>query len=342
MGLKEARRNLRDAESATYASHPAEYLFKDAGTRMSQTWTWDDLVAMMDQYGIVCAQIGVDSRSPESAIELFDRFPGRFFGEVGVDPNQGMEAVRALERTVQAHPAIRAASLAPCLLYPQVPIGDKRCYPIYAKCIELQIPINVLTGVPGPRVPMACQDPYQLDELCWFFPELTIVMRQRAEPWVDLAVKRSQVAEPLLLDHRVRSRALPEGDHRLCQHPQRRQGDVVGLLPRPVVRTGLRRARRASCATRELFLGGCNARRVFGLDDLIGTPRPLGEALAKARHWAAGNAGDRRSGPECTRGRRRRRGALDACRDRRLVTHTTRASTRRSLPPSARSSSVKP
>jgi hypothetical protein len=35
MGLDAARRNLRDAESATYGSHPAEYLFTDAGTRMS-------------------------------------------------------------------------------------------------------------------------------------------------------------------------------------------------------------------------------------------------------------------------------------------------------------------
>ncbi len=28
-----------------------------------------------------------------------------------------------------------------------------------------------------------------LDEVCWFFPELTIVMRHGAEPWEDLAVK---------------------------------------------------------------------------------------------------------------------------------------------------------
>ena len=28
-----------------------------------------------------------------------------------------------------------------------------------------------------------------LDEICWFFPELTVVMRHGAEPWTDLAVK---------------------------------------------------------------------------------------------------------------------------------------------------------
>ena len=274
MGLKEARRNLRDAESATYASHPAEYLFKDAGTRMSQTWSWDDLVAMMDRHGIVCAQIGVDPRAPESAIELFDRFPGRFFGEVGVDPNQGMEAVRALERTVQAHPAIRAASLAPCLLYPQVPIGDKRCYPLYAKCIELQLPINMLTGVPGPRVPMACQDPYQLDELCWFFPELTIVMRHGAEPWVDLAVKLLLKWPNLYYSTTVFApKHYPKA---IIDFANTRGADKVmwsGYFP------GLSYERVFSELDAlplrdhvwEPFLSG-NARRVFGLDDLIGAP----------------------------------------------------------------------
>ena len=57
---------------------------------------------------------------------------------------------------------------------------------------------------------MACQDPYQLDELCWFFPELTIVMRHGAEPWVDLAVKLLEVAQPLLLDHRVAPKHYPK------------------------------------------------------------------------------------------------------------------------------------
>ena len=62
-------------------------------------------------------------------------------------------------------------------------------YPLYAKCIELDIPICICTGVPGPRVPMACQKTELLDEVCWFFPELKIVMRHGAEPWDDLAVK---------------------------------------------------------------------------------------------------------------------------------------------------------
>jgi uncharacterized protein len=84
---------------------------------------------------------------------------------------------------------IKAATAFPAGCSPQVPIDDRRFYPIYAKCVELDLPIFVTTGVPGPRVPMACQKTELLDEVCWFFPELKVVMRHGAQPWEELAVK---------------------------------------------------------------------------------------------------------------------------------------------------------
>ena len=36
---------------------------------------------------------------------------------------------------------------------------------------------------------MGAQDVALVDQVCWFFPELTVVLRHGAEPWVDLAVK---------------------------------------------------------------------------------------------------------------------------------------------------------
>ena len=74
-------------------------------------------------------------------------------------------------------------------LNPQVPIGDKKMYPLYAKCVELDIPICVCAGVPGPRVPMAPQRVELIDEVCWYFPELKFVTRHGCEPRADLAVK---------------------------------------------------------------------------------------------------------------------------------------------------------
>ena len=47
----------------------------------------------------------------------------------------------------------------------------------------------VHTGVPGPLLPRSAQRPIQLDEVCWFFPELKIVTRHGGEPWTELMVK---------------------------------------------------------------------------------------------------------------------------------------------------------
>ena len=55
-------------------------------------------------------------------------------------------------------------------------------------------------------------------------PRLRAVGRPRGEA-------AAQVAEPLLLDLRVRAEVLPEGRRPLREHARRRQGDVRGLLP---------------------------------------------------------------------------------------------------------------
>ena len=189
MRLAEARRLTRDKGTDEFSHHPAQYLFKDAGERMSRVQDIDAIVAMMDQHGVAMAQIAVDPRHPDPALAIFDRYPKRFFGEVGVNPNAGMKSVRSLAAAVGLHPNIRAASAAPCLLSPQVPIDDRTFYPLYSKCCELDIPINMLVGVPGPRVPYRCQHPGLLDEVAYFFPELKVVMRHGGDPWTDLCVK---------------------------------------------------------------------------------------------------------------------------------------------------------
>lgn len=189
MGMKEARKLMKDSGSKDFSHHPAQYLFKDSADRMGQELDPDAIVAMMDAHGVACAMIGVHPKYPENALALFEAYPGRFIGEVGINPHLGMKGVRALEATVNLHPNIVAASAAPCLLNPQVPIDDKTWYPLYAKCCELDIPVNMLVGVPGPRVPYKCQHPGLLDEVVWFFPELRVVMRHGGDPWTDLCCK---------------------------------------------------------------------------------------------------------------------------------------------------------
>jgi hypothetical protein len=177
---------IRDQESKGMKM-PAGYMFKD----IPEPGPQDDFVAytlaQMDRFGIERAMLGVSDQSELTQVALKEH-PDRFLASYEVDPNGGMDAVRELERMHRDY-GIVAATAFPAGCRPQVPINDKAFYPIYAKCIELDIPICVCAGVPGPRTPMACQKVELIDEVCWFFPELRFVMRHGAEPWTELAVK---------------------------------------------------------------------------------------------------------------------------------------------------------
>ena len=181
-------------DDATRAMHmPAEYMFKDVPHRPDATGGEDVpqgadlLLPAMDRNGVDRAMLNVNHDATE-AIDCLERHPDRFLASFEVDPNTGMDGVRAL---VDAHErwGVKAATCFPAGYVPQVPINDKLLYPFYAKCIELDIPMCVCAGVPGPRLPMACQDVALLDEVCYDFPELRLVTRHGCEPWTDLAVK---------------------------------------------------------------------------------------------------------------------------------------------------------
>lgn len=178
---------LRDAQSLQQFSMPAQYMFKNIpsaeGVDDLPGWT----VGEMDRFGIERALIGYNEGSPLNDI-VRDRFPDRFIFDMPVDPNGGVDAVRAIRRA-HAEVGIKAISVFPCGCVPQVPINDKRMWPIYTVACELDIAVLVNVGVPGPRVPMAPQHVELVDEVCYFFPELRFIMRHGAEPWEALAVK---------------------------------------------------------------------------------------------------------------------------------------------------------
>jgi predicted TIM-barrel fold metal-dependent hydrolase len=177
---------LRDRESREDFTFPAQYMFKDVPEFADLDDPVETLVAEMDLYGISIGMVNVATN--HEARRAVRQYPGRFIASWDVDPNRGMDAVRELEQAVEQL-GVRSAQVFPAGLTPQVPINDKRMYPLYAKCVELDIPIFVNAGVPGPRVPMACQDVALIDEVCWFFPELKFVTRHGCEPWTALAVK---------------------------------------------------------------------------------------------------------------------------------------------------------
>jgi uncharacterized protein len=71
----------------------------------------------------------------------------------------------------------------------QYPPSDAVYYPLYAKCAELELPLCVNTGIPGPPIPGEVQHPIHLDRVCVRFPELKLCMIHGADPWWDVAIR---------------------------------------------------------------------------------------------------------------------------------------------------------
>ena len=184
----------------------------------------------MDKHGVDIGLVGLGN--PADCSRRSSGTPSRFMAEPRDRPERHRPARCASIREAHAEHDIKAVTTFPAGCNPQVPVSDRRYYPIYQTCIDLDIPIIVNAGIAGPRVPSACQDVMHFDQVCYDFPELRIVMRHGAEPWEELAVKLMLKWPGLYyMTSRVRPQVLPEGDHRLRQHPGRRQDHVRRLLP---------------------------------------------------------------------------------------------------------------
>ena len=176
---------LKDTQSTKDFEFPAQYMFKGVPDIVGAdvdpvAWT----VAKMDEFGIAQGKIGL---SP-LGIRAKHEHPERFHLSISLNPHEGVDALRKMENAKADHDIV-SATVFPCGQVPQVAIDDKKMYPLYMKCVELGIPMCINAGIVGPRIPSWPQWVERLDEVCYDFPELTLVIMHGAEPWTDLAVK---------------------------------------------------------------------------------------------------------------------------------------------------------
>jgi predicted TIM-barrel fold metal-dependent hydrolase len=160
-------------------------MFKDVPNKLDEG---DDGVTVtigeMDKWGVDMGLVGAGPLTKQAQ----ERYPGRFITSLEIDPNDITGTVRKI-REYKAEYDLKALTTFPAGCNPQVPVDDRRYYPIYQECIDLDIPIISNAGIAGPRFPSKCQDVMLFDQVCYDFPELRIVMRHGAEPWEELAVK---------------------------------------------------------------------------------------------------------------------------------------------------------
>jgi uncharacterized protein len=150
-----------------------------------------ELLDDMDKNGVERAVLLTNlARSGDRAQRYASERPDRFsLGVGGVDLLRPMPSLRKLASFVRDHP-VSFAIVGPSFwgdgMYPP---SDAVYYPLYTKCCELDLPLCLNTGLPGPPIPGEAQNPMHLDRVCVRFPELRLCMIHGADPWWDVAIR---------------------------------------------------------------------------------------------------------------------------------------------------------
>ena len=143
------RKQLKDG--STDLDFPVEYMFKNVPKELYGN---KDPISVtlheMDRFGI---EIGLIGAGGDVSLEALKTHSDRFVAQGSVDPNKGKEGIRNMVRQYEEF-GVRSFGAFNSGFDPQVGIDDELMYPIYDKCVELDVPIFSCAGVPGPRLPM--------------------------------------------------------------------------------------------------------------------------------------------------------------------------------------------
>lgn len=149
------------------------------------------LLDEMDAHGVTKAVLMDNLTKPSvTARKFVEARPDRFaLAMGGMNLLRPVPALRELTAVVSDLPVVYAVVGPSFWGDGQYPPSDAVYYPLYAKCAELDLPLCVNTGIPGPPIPGEVQHPIHLDRVCVRFPELRLCMIHGADPWWDVAIR---------------------------------------------------------------------------------------------------------------------------------------------------------
>ncbi len=182
--------DMGDLKQPEWMIRVKEDYFK-AGSSFLKSPELPELIDDMDANGveraILLTKVSSDGdRGQRFAAERPDRFA---LGVGGFNLLRPMKTLRSLQSFVADNP-VAYATVGPSFwgdgMYPP---SDAVYYPLYAKCCELDLPLCMNTGLPGPPIPGEAQNPIHLDRVCVRFPELKLCMIHGADPWWETAIR---------------------------------------------------------------------------------------------------------------------------------------------------------
>jgi uncharacterized protein len=181
-------------------------LFKQSGSAaiIETGISTEQIVAAMDKAGIEKLLLSAWHRPGQwvfhndEVAKMKRQYPDRFAGVAAVNLEKPLEAVGELERAVKELGFI-ALRVVPWLW--NRPPNDKFYFPLYVKCIELNIPFCTQVGHTGPLMPSETGRPVPyLDEVALIFPELKIIGGHIGYPWTDEMIGLAWKHENVFID----------------------------------------------------------------------------------------------------------------------------------------------
>lgn len=118
--------------------------------------------------------------SNEEVSQWVQQYPDRFMGLAAVDLSNPMNGVRTLRKFVKDH-GFKGLRIVQWLW--EKPCTDALYYPLFAECIQLDVPVCLQVGMTGPLHSSEAGRPLHIERIALDFPELKIVCGHIGYPW---------------------------------------------------------------------------------------------------------------------------------------------------------------
>ncbi len=123
----------------------------------------------------------MDTKLKEVA-QYTTRYPDRFVGLAGYNPFRIKESLQEIEQGVKEY-SFKGVYVH---IYGfDIPLCDAKMYPLFAKCVELDIPVSMQVGHVLEAMPSEHGRPIYLDRIASDFPDLKMVGAHTGWPWVE-------------------------------------------------------------------------------------------------------------------------------------------------------------
>lgn len=153
----------------------------------AQRQSMDLLLQEMDEAGVdkgvVVGRLAgtLGSVSNDDVARIVRDYPGRFIGAASIDPTHRVAACKTISEAVAN--GFKAINIEPGSYPIPMYADDRRLYPIYAHCEDLDVPVILMVGgTAGPD--LSYSDPVRTDRVLADFPKLKVVVVHGGWPWV--------------------------------------------------------------------------------------------------------------------------------------------------------------